>query len=139
MSLVFVSVFTACESDERTKVIFDLPALKHLDIDQIMKKYNSKALSNPTEIQLNKGMTQWYEKIRRNGYEMILTYDYPSREVKAFLISTKDLKPVKFDWEPMETIKKVANISNNNTYFEILPVKKLGSKDLLTGVVFIKH
>ena len=104
-----------------------------------MRKYNTKAISQPTDIQLKKGMTQWYEKIKKDGYEMILTYDFSSREVKEFLISTKYSKPVKLDWEPIAEIKIVANVSNNNTNFELFPVKKLGSNDILTGVLFVKR
>jgi len=118
--------------------VFDLEALYGKNIDEVrnaLGKPVDGAQSDPTAQQIQLGVTQWDNTFKKDGYELVVTYEVSSKKVIDFFIGTNDQSGQTKDVEPLKQIGNVAD----TTHFTIEPVKVLNDSSYFTGIKVIPN
>lgn len=116
--------------------IFDLEALYGKNIDEIRTTLGDPSdgeWKEPTALQIEMGTTEWNNTFKKEGYELLVTYDVGSRKVTDFFLSTNDPSGLTKD---TESLKMILNINNSSNY-TIDPVESFVDSSSFTGIIAI--
>ena len=112
------------------KIIFDVPSLFGMDIDQIKKTLGTPSDDvEPTSAQLaNMGQdSDWWKTFEKDGAKLLVTYNPRTRKVVDFFIS--DLGD-----QDKERIMAAGNLKNGDSAYQLEFVKALKDPSTYTGL-----
>jgi hypothetical protein len=73
------------------KVVFDVPTLFNKDIDQIISALGTpEKYPEPTAEQIKLGTKTWEKTFKKDGFELLVTYEIQSKKVTDFFVSAND-------------------------------------------------
>jgi hypothetical protein len=117
---------------QKLEIIYDLPALKGKSIDEVVKILGIPEVSNtePTKAQINSGINTWEKGYKRNGYELLITYDVLSRKIIDFFVPTNNSSGKTKNYNDLLQITNTENQSG----IVIKPVPTLVDPSSYTGL-----
>jgi len=121
------------ESDKKKlDILFDIPTLDGKNIDEIVKVWGiPSSNSEPTKLQLKNGNNEWDKTFKKDGYELLITYNPKTRDVIDFFIGTKDSSGKTNDYTDL---LQVTNVTENSKTIIIEPIKTIQDPDFFTGI-----
>ena len=115
---------------------FDVPSLVGKNIDQVRtilgSPANGKSIKQPlepTKQLVSLGTTEWDNLFKKDGEELLVTYDVASRRVMDFFLSD--------DSPDRDRLVRVGNLNPNSTNYRIEYVQNLADPSQITGVKVI--
>ncbi len=117
--------------------VFDVPSLVGKDIDGIRLLLGEPAdgnLKEPTAQQISFGGKQWDNTFKKDGKELLVTYDVKTRKVVDFFISSDDSSGATKD---TQHLMEMGNLKNNVSNYRIEFVKTFKDPTVFTGVKVI--
>ncbi|OGF20399.1 hypothetical protein A2Y83_02785 [Candidatus Falkowbacteria bacterium RBG_13_39_14] len=126
----------ALEQKEEVVAVFDLEALHGKSVDEIKDILGTPSSdTEPRDLQVNiksedQSAKEWDKTYKKDGYELLVSYDVASRKVIDFFVSTDDPSGVTKDTKKLE---KILNVENSNN-FMIEQVKALKDPSVYTGI-----
>jgi hypothetical protein len=119
-----------------TKSIFNLDVLYGKNVDEIKNILGKPEKdTEPKDLQVNATPEQlakeWDKTWKKDGWELLVTYDVSTRKVKDFFIPTND--PSGFT-KNVDIIKKIMGIEKSDLY-TLEPVKAIKDPSLYTGLI----
>jgi hypothetical protein len=122
----------AQSTEKKLDVVFDINALDGKNIDEIIKVLgNPTTNSEPTRLQLKDGVSEWDKSFKKDGYELLITYNPKTREVIDFFIGTKDPSGKTTDYKDL---LQVTNVSEGSSKIIVEPVKTIQDPESFTGI-----
>lgn len=73
------------------KVVFDIPSLLNKNIGQVIQVIGTpESYPEPTLDQIKLGTKSWEKTFKKDGFELLVTYDIQSKKVTDFFVSATD-------------------------------------------------
>ena len=113
--------------------VFDVPSLIGKNTDQIgevLGQYKKKTLE-PNAQQIKLGLKEWDMTFEKDGKELLVTYDFASKKVIDFFISSDDRSGASSD---KNHLLMLGNLSENDSKYKVTFVKALKDPSVFTGV-----
>jgi hypothetical protein len=119
-------------TEKKLDVVFDIKALDGKNIDGIVKVLGDPTTNTePTKLQLKDGVSEWDKSFKKDGYELLITYNPKTREVIDFFIGTKDPSGKTTDYKDL---LQVTNVSEVSSKIIVEPVKTIQDPESFTGI-----
>lgn len=117
---------------QKLEIVFDLPALKGKNIDEVMKILGTPEVSNtePTKAQINSGIS-WEKIYKRNGYELLISYNPSTRKVIDYFVPTRSTSGKTKNYNDLLQITNTENKSG----LVIQPVSTIADPSFYTGII----
>ncbi len=145
--LVFVIIIIAAIADGPTEPkatdtqvattasepVFDVPVLMGKNVDDITKVLGKAAGDDePTAQQLALGTKEWWKTYKKDGRELLVTYNPQTRSIVDFFISAKSDNEM--SRKDMDKLLEVGNLKQGASDYSIEYVKALKDPSTYTGV-----
>jgi hypothetical protein len=123
------------QQTQQPEFVFDVPALVGKNIDEAKAVLGSPVDKEPTEQQL-KVTKEWNLTFRKNGKELLVTYDIATKKIKDFFISTDDPSG---KTQSKKHLLELGNLKEDDSRYKIEFVKALAEPAYFTGVKAIPN
>lgn len=110
--------------------IFDIPALLGKNMDEIRKMFGQpldKDMAEPTAEQSKGGSGEWDNSYKKDGQELLITFNFKTRKVIDYFLSGDD----------KTKLLKAGNLNENDPRYTIEPVKQLKNPTAITGIKIV--
>ena len=115
------------------KVVFDVPALFNKNIDELISVLGkAENYPEPTVEQIKLGTKTWEKTFKKDGFELLVTYDIQSKKVTDFFVSVTDEIYNKADKTRM---LQLTNTQENNPAYSVEFVKAIKDPSKFTGIL----
>jgi hypothetical protein len=116
--------------------IFDVPALLGKNVDEIEQTLGESEKINgvvdePTDLQLELGTTEWDRTWKKGGYELLVTYNVKTRQVKDFFIPLQSGGSA----SDINQLLRVGNLQKGAPEYTIKSVEALNEANTFTGII----
>ena len=114
---------------------FDVPSLLGKNIDSVRSVLGTPtdgSMTEPTSEQLSLGVTSWDNTFKKNGKELLVTFNPETREVTDFFIPTDDPSGATSDTQPL---LEVGNLTEGSSSYTIENTKTIRDPSIFTGIV----
>lgn len=121
------------EAQVEVQYVFDTPSLVGKNIDEVrtvLGEPEDGALIEPSEEQ-KKGTKQWDNTFKKNGNELLVTYNSETRKIIDFFISTDNPSGQTQD---KEHLLELGNLQYDDTRYTVEFVKVLKNPSHFTGI-----
>lgn len=121
---------------QEVTVVFDLETLYGKNIDEVREVLGTPtdADPEPSDLQIEWGTTEWWNSFKKDGYELTVTFDVPTRKVKDFFLSANDPSGPDGLTKNTELLEKLLNVKDSPN-FTIEPVQALKDPSYYTGII----
>lgn len=116
--------------------VFDVPSLIGKDLDGIVAMLGTPKGQDPTEQQIQLGVTEWDKTFVKDGKELLVTYTTSNRKVVDFFISTDDPSGSTTD---TEHLLQMGNLQENDPKYKVEFVKAIKNPSSFTGIKVIPN
>jgi len=118
---------------KKNVIIFDINSIYNKNISEIIKILGKPAVdTEPTKLQIEMGTTEWDKTFKKDGYELLVTYNTANKKVIDFFVSAKsDSETNSAD---MEKILLALNADKNSSKYKVEFVKMIKDSSRFTGV-----
>lgn len=120
-------------NEEAPRFVFDLETLYGKNIHEIriiLGEPSDGELTNPKPEQVFGQNMEWDNTFKKDGYELLVTYNYDTGEIIDFFIPTNDPSGQTKDTEPL---KEVGNVVDSSSYI-VEAVQTLRDQSYYTGI-----
>jgi len=121
------------EIPQKVTSIFDVPSLIGKDINGVMNILGTPNKDNgePTSLQIEMGINEWSKSYEKDGRELLITYNYKTKEIIDFFIPSTDSEYQNKDKEHMLL---VGGLEDNNRNYSVEFVKSVKDNTRFTGI-----
>jgi len=112
--------------------IFDVPFLVGKNIDEIRQILGTpldKDLTEPTAQQIELGGSEWDNSYKKDGQDLLITFDASSRKIIDFFL----------DGDDKSKLLEIGNLKENASSYTIEPVKAIKDPSVITGIKIIPN
>ena len=113
------------------KYVFDVPSLVGKNIDGVKTVLGSSIDKEPTQQQMNLGIDEWSLTFRKDGKELLVTYNPKTKKIIDFFISTDDPSGKTKD---KNHLMELGNLKESDPNYKLEFVKALKDSLSYTGV-----
>lgn len=118
---------------QEQKLVFDVPSLFNKNIDQVISVLGTpEQYPEPTAEQIKLGTKTWEKTFKKDGFELLVTYEIQSKKVTDFFVSANDDIYNKADKARM---LQLTNTEENNSSYSVEFVKALKDTSKFTGIL----
>lgn len=115
------------------KVVFDVPTLFNKNIDQVISILGTpESYPDPTADQIKLGTKTWEKTFKKDGFELLVTYEIQSKKVTDFFVSANDDIYNKVDKARM---LQLTNTQESNSSYSVEFVKSMKDPSKFTGIL----
>jgi len=114
---------------EAIAVVFDVPSLIGKSIDEVRQVLGSPQDTEiePSQQQLNLGVTEWYNGFTSDGQDLMVTYNPRTRKVIDLFLAGSD----------RDTLMQLGNLGADSPAYRVESVKALREPSQITGLKII--
>lgn len=111
---------------------FDVPSLIGKNIDEIKNILGAPVNDiEPSKMQLEYGVDEWDKTFKKNGFELLVTYNPTTKKIIDFFIPTNDPSGSTTN---TDNLLIIGNLKRNSTNYKIENVKTIKDPSLFTGI-----
>lgn len=115
------------------KVVFDIPKLFNKNIVEVTQILGTpENYPEPTAEQIKLGTKTWEKTFKKDGFELLVTYEIGSKKITDFFISATDEI---YESKDRARMLKLTNTEVNNTTYSVEFVKALKDPSKFTGIL----
>lgn len=115
------------------KVVFDVPSLFNKNIDEVKQALGTpENYPEPTAEQIKLGTKTWEKTFKKEGFELLVTYNISDKKVTDFFVSATDEIYNKADKTRM---LRLTNTQENNSTYSVEFVKAMKDPNKFTGIL----
>jgi hypothetical protein len=114
---------------------FDVPSLLGKNIDEVrlvLGTPSDKERTEPTVEQIELGADTWDNTFKKDGQELLITFNPITRKVIDFFIATDDPSGATTD---KQHLLEIGNLTDNNPNYTVVPVKAIKDPSVMTGII----
>lgn len=130
--LLIKPVATKTEIKEVQKIIFDVPNLEGKNIDEIVSVLGIPVNSPESQKGQLSANGEWEKNFKKDGYELLVTYNYGTKIVKDFFVTANDEI---YENRDKEKLLKITNTNENDTNYVVSFVKSMRDTSRFTGIL----
>lgn len=128
-----VAVIAPTAQEDTTKMVFDIPKLVGKSVKQIESLLGPADSSfEPTDLQLEMGVTEADKTFNKDGSSLLITYDYRTGKIKDFFIDTPDPSGAT---DSTVSLLKLGNLERGSGRYTIKFVPTIKDPSVYTGVI----
>lgn len=116
------------------KYVFDVPSLVGKNIDEVKAVLGSPADKEPTQQQMSLGIDEWSLTFKKDGKELLVTYNPKTKKIIDFFISTDDPSGKTKD---RNHLMELGNLKETDPKYKLEFVKAIKDSSTYTGVKVI--
>lgn len=122
------AAFQSPETEQLAEPPIDLEKLIGLSIDEVRKRLGppEDTQPEPTDLQVKVGIDTWENTYEKDGHEMLVTFNVPTRQVIDFFVIGDDVGEVTRIWR----------MNENSPNYRLQPVKAI-ARPGITGIKVI--
>jgi len=114
-------------------VTFDINSIYNKNVSEIIKILGKPSIdTEPTKLQIEMGTTEWDKTFKKDGYELLVTYNTANKKVIDFFVSAKSDSETTSTG--MEKILLALNADKNSSKYKVEFVKMIKDSSRFTGV-----
>lgn len=115
------------------KLVFDVPSLFNKNIDQVIQVLGTpESYPEPTQEQIKLGTKTWEKTFKKDGYELLVTYNISDKKVTDFFVSANDEI---YENRDKEKMLKLTNTQESNSLYSVEFVKSMKDATRFTGIL----
>lgn len=116
------------------KYVFDVPSLFGKNIDEIrlvLGDPEDKTMTEPTAEQISLGGSEWDNTFKKDGKELLVTFNASTRAIIDFFVSTDDPSGATTD---VQHLLDIGNLKDNASNYTIKEIKAVRDPSVITGI-----
>lgn len=115
------------------KLVFDVPSLFNKNIDQVIQVLGTpESYPEPTQEQIKLGTKTWEKTFKKDGYELLVTYNISDKKITDFFVSANDEI---YENRDKEKMLKLTNTQESNSLYSVEFVKSMKDATRFTGIL----
>lgn len=115
------------------KVVFDVPSLFNKNIDQVIQVLGTpESYPEPTQEQIKLGTKTWEKTFKKDGFELLVTYEIQSKKVTDFFVSANDEI---YENRDKTKLLQLTNTKENISGYSVEFVKAMKDATRFTGIL----
>ena len=122
--------------NEKGLVVFDIPTLIGKSINGVVTVLGKPAGIDPTQEQINMGITQWDKTFTKKGTKLLVTYQIKNKKIIDFYIETDDPSGKTVD---MSRLLNLGNLLVDDPRYKVEFVQSIADPNSYTGVKIIPN
>jgi hypothetical protein len=127
------TVENGIKTEAEQKVVFDVPSLFNKNIDEVKQVLGApENYPEPTAEQIKLGTKTWEKTFKKDGIELLVTYNILDKKVTDFFVSATDEI---YDKTDKSRMLQLTNTQENGSAYSVEFVKAMKDPSKFTGIL----